>query len=72
MIIQIAKDYSSKFAVFSIGSSSDVANLPTMNSNGKGDGEQFTPVCPGSIAKLNDGTGSRYVLHDNNTWTLEG
>ena len=72
MVTRLGFDEDSKLGIFSIGSTDDITNLPTLNTSGKGEAELFEPVCPQSYALLNDGTGDRYVLSDNNTWVKEG
>ena len=72
MVTRLAMDYSSKLAIFSIGSATDVEKLPTMTEYGKEEAADFQPVSPNSYALLNDGSGGRYILSDSDVWTKEG
>lgn len=71
MITRLGYDFESKLGLFSIGGAADVENLPTMTENGKEDAELYEPVCPGSYALLNDGSGGKYVLSDADEWVEE-
>lgn len=71
MVTRLGFAQGSKLGIFSIGSAADIANLPTMNTDGKGEADTYEPVCPGSYALLNDGTGGKYILKDTNEWVEE-
>lgn len=55
-------NYNTRFCVFGIDSSDDLASLPTQTSSGKGTLSTIAGCCMGSIAHATDG----------NTYTLTG
>lgn len=63
---ELARNGATRYAVFSIDGSGDIASLPTSKKAGSGD-LKLSPTCSqGSLAKGTDNT--NYILNGKDTW----
>lgn len=64
-------DTSTRTAVFSASSASELSKLPNLTDVGKENLSTVQPIAPGSSCYLTDGTMDIYILDgDTNTWKL--
>lgn len=64
-------NYTTKWALFSIGSSSELSSLPTTTTSGSVPGTPEGGVTAGSIAYTNDGNFDLFTLDESDTWNAE-
>ena len=63
---ELVRNYATRYCVFYIDSSSDIENLPTALTGGKGDLILSAPCSIGSLARDKDG--KQYTLSGENEW----
>ena len=64
-------NYSTKWALFSINSASELSDLPTTTAAGSVPGVPDVGVTAGSIAYTTDGAFDLYTLDESNNWNAE-